>query len=427
MVYYSDFNLDKYWISKYKVSTNRKVITRRTYIWYKFGIYLSGGIKNYNNNNNNNSNNLSLEAFDSESMALIIEHYLFRILKLKHSMIFKRIEKLFIGPYINPSELIESQKVTSLDIKRYIAALYSCYVSRNASRKIIRCFKYKETYFDPKLIIIDDSNEVVGVKYKEEKIRRKVSMMNGEEVILTSTSISEKHIRNFRKNFMQMKMDNNISFSTDLQLGCYRKLIPTFIWFFKFWCTTPSTQFLTEYHESNQLLPIHENDLTLKDFTNNIDSNNNSNNNNNNNNSNNNNQQQNTYNYFSNDLTLEDGQQNFQTIEPKMFKVIREWFYDNVLGKYFCRITIIVSVSTDGFKGTNPQPSKVFVQFFPHIFYAGFDQFCTFFLIFFFLFIFFISVIFFCFYVYFLLLLFFYVFYNTNYEVVRLFTYRTLP
>ena len=349
-----EFDINQYWISNYKISQNRKVINRRTYIWYKFGVYLAGG------------------NFDNVTMEEIIKFYIFRILKNKHSNLFNKIESFFVGKYIKPSQLIDSQKVTSLDVERYIAALYSCYVSRNASRKIIKSFKYKKNYFDAKVIIINDCNEIVGVKYKEEKIPRKVCMMNGEEVILTSTSISERHVRNFRENFMKMKMDNNIAFSTDLTLGCYRKLIPTFIWFFKFWCTTETTRYITEYHELNQILPLDEKEDIEEQCYMSLD--------------------ENEQIEEECDVPLDETK---KEINPKKFKIQREWIYDEVSGQYGCRITIWCTVSTDGFPATHPKPSKVYVQFFPHIFYAGFDQFGIFVDVFVYIFV-YIFLFFFC-------------------------------
>ena len=336
------FDVDQYWVSNYKAECCPSVIHRRAYVWFKFGVFLAGG------------------DLTGETFAEMIRILVFIVIKKYLPDYYDKIKKDFVGGYIHPQSLKIASMVNEVGVERYVGAIYSTYVTRNAVRKLRRFVKYQKYVYKADVLVVNDMNEIIGVKYFVQKERRVVQLENGRKIDLTVPGVSEAQIKKCRQGFLLMKQEMNVSLIDDNSNGCCRKLIPTLKFFIKFWCTTVHTQYLTQYHELNQVFPAR----------------------NNNNNNNNNNDAMDIDVEEDVDVGMFDEEKDDEKLETLVkkvsaakFKIHRDWSFDENSNKWFTTFSTFGSISLDSFPATYPDPSKTLIQVFPHIFYAGFDQF----------------------------------------------------
>ena len=120
-------------------------------MWYKLGIYLGGG------------------SDDSETLKKLVDYLIFHIFKHRNQDLFNYIKLKMSGNTVDINQLIAINTVTTTQVGRFVAAMFSSYVSRDASRKVIKSLKYKSTNNKINFLVLS----FVFTKKQTQKITKK--------------------------------------------------------------------------------------------------------------------------------------------------------------------------------------------------------------------------------------------------------------
>lgn len=108
--------------SNYKPSTNYKTLRRRATELLKFGQYLSGGVKD----------------LEQTSFFALIKHFFLSVIKKQCPLLYDDIKKSMNGKYFMD---IRNLKFDT-SIGKFVAAIYSTYISRHAVRTITKVVNF---------------------------------------------------------------------------------------------------------------------------------------------------------------------------------------------------------------------------------------------------------------------------------------------
>lgn len=131
--FFEVFNVSKWTDSPYKATRTKKVIQRRANELYKYSIFKSGGLKDD-----------AHYTFDS-----MMDHLVTSVIKNKRPGLYQQIKsKMLADKYIEIKDLKIKTNIDS-NVGRFLGAMYACYITRTAIRKLQSFIKYESNSKQP--------------------------------------------------------------------------------------------------------------------------------------------------------------------------------------------------------------------------------------------------------------------------------------